>query len=201
MRMQQTQGFSLVELMVIVAVLGILGGVVVPAGFNAYRTQQVNAVVSDLAGWLDEVRASTETNNVSCRVDITTTGTLRSQDVIATATAITPGTTTVASGVVCGSGNPLRLPGAGGSGTFSVATSFTNNLFYFTQRGAISTDNTAGLAKSTGTTDNNLSIRVSADGQPPMRCIRLTGMLGLVRLGTNSSTGSTTTDCTSWGAL
>jgi hypothetical protein len=34
-----------------------------------------------------------------------------------------------------------------------------------------------------------------------MRCIRLTGMLGLVRLGTNSSTGSTTTDCTSWGAL
>ena len=60
---------------------------------------------------------------------------------------------------------------------------------------------TAGLAKSTGTTDNTLSIRVSADGQPPMRCIRLTGMLGLIRLGTNSATGSTPTDCTSWGAL
>ncbi|WP_411871053.1 Tfp pilus assembly protein FimT/FimU [Vulcanococcus limneticus] len=201
MRVKPSPGFSIVELLVTVAVIGILGGIVIPTGITAYRIQRVNAVVTDLAGWLDEVRASADTNNISCRVSITSSASLRSQDIVATATAITPGTTTAASGVVCGSGNPMRLPGVGGSSTYSVATSFSNNLFYFTQRGAISTDNTAGLAKSSGTTDANLSIRISADGQPPMRCIRLTGMLGLVRLGLNSTTGATSSDCTTWGAL
>jgi len=205
MKLEPSQGFTLVELMVTIAVLGIVSGLVIPAGINAYRTQRVNAAVSELAGWLNEVRASTDSQNLSCRVSITTTGTLRSQDVIATATAITPGTTTAASGKVCGSGNPLRLPGAGGSSSFFVGTSFTGNAFYFTQRGAISIDNTVGLPKITGTTgtndDNNLSIRISADGEPPMRCVRLTGMLGLIRIGYNSTTGVTTTDCTSWGAL
>jgi len=201
MKLEPSRGFTLFELMVTIAVLGIVSGLVIPAGINAYRTQRSNAAVSELAGWLNEVRASTDSKNVSCRVSITT-GTLRSQDVIATATAITPGTTTAAPGVVCGSGNQLRMPGAGGSSSFSVGTSFTANAFYFTQRGAISIDNTAGLAKSTGTNnDNNLSIRISADGQPPMRCVRLTGMLGLVRIGSNSTTGGTTNDCTSWGAL
>jgi prepilin-type N-terminal cleavage/methylation domain-containing protein len=198
MKLEPSQGFTLVELMVAIAVLGIVSGLVIPAGIDAYRTQRVNAAVSELAGWLNEVRASTDSKNVSCKVSITTTGTLRSHDVVATATAITPGTTTAAPGKVCGSGNPLRLPGAGGSSRFSVGTSFTGNAFYFTQRGAISIDNTAGLAKSTGTNDdNNLSIRISADGEPPMRCVRLTGMLGLVRIGYNSTTGATTNDCDS----
>ena len=203
MKLEPSQGFTLVELMVTIAVLGVVSGLVVPAGINAYRTQRVNAAVSELAGWLNEVRASTDSKNVSCKVSITTTGTLRSHDVVATATAIEPGTKIDAPGKVCGSGNPLRLPGAGGSSRFYVGTSFTDDEFYFTQRGAISTDdNKTGLAKSTGTnSDNNLSIRISADGEPPMRCIRLTGMLGLVRIGYNSTTGVTTNDCTDWGAL
>jgi len=198
---RKSHGFAFTEWVVSLAILGILAGIVIPAGLEAYRTQQVNSAVSDLAGWLDEVRASTDAQNVSCRVSITTTGTLRSQTAVATATAITPGTTSSATGVVCGSGNPFRLPGIGGSGSYSVTTSFTDAQFYFTQRGAISTDNTAGIAKSTGTTDANLSIRISADGQPPVRCVRLTGMLGLVRIGSNSTTGSTATECTTWGAL
>lgn len=197
----KTHGFTLTELILVVAILAVLWGMIVPAGIDSYRTQQVNAAVTDMAGWLDEVRASTDTSNVSCRVTITTTGTLRAQSVVATATAITPGTTATAPGILCGSGNPLLLPGIGGTGSYSVATSFTNNQFYFTQRGAISTDNTAGIGKSTGTTDANLSIRISADGAPPIRCIRLTGMLGLVRLGSNSTTGSTASDCTTWGTL
>jgi len=201
MKMQNHSGFSAIELLTTIAVLGVIGGLIIPPGLNAYRTQQVNAAVSDLTGWLDEVRSSTETKNVSCRVSITTTGVLRAQDVVATATAITPGTTSPASGVVCGSGTPMRLPGAGGTGTFSVGTSFTNDQFYFTQRGAISTDNTAGLAKNTGTTDANLSIRISSGGQPPMRCVRLTGMLGSVRVGSNSTTATTSNDCTTWGGL
>jgi hypothetical protein len=39
------------------------------------------------------------------------------------------------------------------------------------------------------------------EGQIPMRCVRLSGMLGLIRLGSHSGTGNTGTDCTTWGAL
>jgi len=198
MRTQYSKGFTMTELMVVVAVIGILGGVIVPTGINAWRTQQVNAAVAELEGWLAGVQRSTDQNNVSCRVLINT-GTLLSQAALATATAITPGTTTAASGVVCGTNDSVRLPGLGG-GNFSVATSFTGNQFYFTQRGAISTDNVGGLAEVSGA-DNNLSIRISADGQIPTACLRLTGMLGLMRRGWNNATGSTATDCTTWGAL
>jgi hypothetical protein len=101
--------------------------------------------------------------------------------------------------VVCGTNDSVRLPGLGG-GNFSVATSFTGNQFYFTQRGAISTDNVGGLSKVSGA-DNNLSIRISAGGQIPTACLRLSGMLGLMRRGWNNSSGSTATECTTWGAL
>lgn len=198
MRTPINQGFTMAELLVVVAIIGILGGVIVPAGFNAWRTQQVNAAVADLEGWLAGVQRSTDQNNVSCRVTINT-GTLQPQAALATATAITPGTTTAATGVTCGTGDSVRLPGLGG-GSFSVATSFAANQFYFTKRGAISTNNIGGLAKASGA-DSNLSIRISADGQLPTACLRLTGMLGLIRRGWNNASGSTATECTTWGAL
>lgn len=196
MTLSRSAGFALSELMIAVAILGVLGAIAIPLGLQTWRREQANAAVLDLAGWLDEVQRTTDTRNVSCRVNITTGTALAGQSVLATATAITPGTTNPANGVVCGTGNPLRLPGIGANPRYQVGSSFPNNTLFFTQRGAISTDNTVSTAANT-----TFSVRISVEGQIPMRCVRVSGMLGLIRLGSHSGTGNTGTDCTTWGAL
>jgi prepilin-type N-terminal cleavage/methylation domain-containing protein len=192
----QSRGYALSELMIVVALIGIVGAISIPIGVQSWRREQANAAVLDLAGWLAEVQRTTNSSNVSCRVNLTTGTSLAAQSVLATATAIQPGTTTPVTGVTCGTGNPLRLPGIAGTPTFRVGSSIPANTLYFTQRGAISTDNLVSSAAST-----DFSVRVSVDGQIPMRCVRLSGMLGLIRLGSNSTTGNTSSNCNNWGAL
>ena len=46
-------GFSLTEVMVVVAILSVLSGLVIDGGIRDWRREQVNAVVVELAGWLD----------------------------------------------------------------------------------------------------------------------------------------------------
>lgn len=196
MTRRQSRGFALSELMITVAMIGITVAISIPIGVQFWRREQANAAVLDLAGWLAEVQRTTNTSNVSCRVNLTTGSNLAPQSVLATATAIQPGTTTPATGVTCGSGNPLRLPGIAGATSFQVGSTIPGGTLFFTQRGAISTDN---LVSSAATTD--YSVRVSVNGQNPMRCVRLSGMLGLIRLGSHSTTGSVATDCNRWGAL
>ncbi|MEA5475760.1 prepilin-type N-terminal cleavage/methylation domain-containing protein [Synechococcus sp. CCY9201] len=198
--MNRTAGYTLVELMVTIAVLGILGAVVINSGIDAWRAEQAKAAVTDLSSWLEEIRSSGASQDISCRVTINTGSSLASQSVLATVQAIDPETNSAATGVTCGTGNPLRLPGIGGNATFGVATSFAStsppNTFSFTPRGAISTDNVGSTLAS-----SFLSIRISLGGQVPLRCVRLSGMLGLVRLGSNNSTGSTSSECTTWGQV
>jgi Tfp pilus assembly protein PilE len=196
MILSRIRGYALSELMITVALIGVVGAIAIPVGIQTWRRAQANAAVLDLAGWLDEVQRTTDTSNVSCRINITTGAALAGQSVLATATAITPGTTNPANGVVCGTGNPLRLPGIGANPRYQVGSSFPANTFFFTQRGAISTNNLASTAANT-----TFSVRVSVEGEIPMRCVRLSGMLGLIRLGSHSGTGNTANDCNSWGAL
>jgi hypothetical protein len=38
-------------------------------------------------------------------------------------------------------------------------------------------------------------VRISVSGQPPLRCVQVTGLLGLLRLGSNTTTGNVATAC------
>jgi prepilin-type N-terminal cleavage/methylation domain-containing protein len=203
--MNRTAGYTLAELMVTVAVLGILASVLINSGINSWRAEQAKAAVTDLSSWLEEIRSSADSQQVSCRVTINTGNSLNSQSTLATAQAINPSTNSAAAGVTCGTGNPLRLPGIVGNATFGVATSFAAtsppNTFSFTPRGAISTDALGSTNAGSTLASGFLSIRISAGGQAPLRCVRLSGMLGLVRLGFNNTTGSTSSECTTWGQV
>lgn len=75
-------GFSLTEVMVVVAILSVLSGLVIDAGIRDSRREQVNAVVVELAGWLESVRRAALKGS-SCQVTLTTTnGTLGAGAVI-----------------------------------------------------------------------------------------------------------------------
>jgi len=54
---ERTHGFTLVELMVIVAVIGILGAIAVPSFLSVLRRERVNALAFEIAGWLEATRS------------------------------------------------------------------------------------------------------------------------------------------------
>ena len=160
-------GFSLTEVMVVVAILSVLSGLVIDAGIRDWRREQVNAVVVELAGWLESVRRAALKGS-SCRVTLTTTdGTVaagavlaRGADVGATDAESVAAASPIANN--CRSSQPL--PGRGQRRQLLLTP--TGTLFPAPSANA------------------PIVIEVSlADGQDPQRCVQLEGLMGLIQVG------------------
>jgi Tfp pilus assembly protein FimT len=170
-------GFSTMELMVTVAVLGVVAALVVPANQSQWRRERVNAAAVELTSWLEVIARTPDQTGTTCTVTVSTGTNLAAGATLAT---VAPAT--------CAPESTLRLPGAVlGASTYNVGASATS--ITFTPRGAISTDG-VGTAVA-----NSIQVRISIDGQAPLRCVQLTGLLGLIRLGNNNATGNVTTAC------
>lgn len=63
------RGYSLVEVLLVVVILGILAGLMIDAGIRDLRRERVNTVVVELAGWLETVRRDAQRGK-SCPVTI-----------------------------------------------------------------------------------------------------------------------------------
>lgn len=171
------RGFSTMEIMVTVAVLGVVAAVVVPANQSQWRRERVNAAAVEFTSWLEVISRTPDQTGTNCTVTVTT-GTNRAAG--ATLATVAPAT--------CAPESVLRLPGVVlGASTYHVGASATS--ITFTPRGAISTDG-VGTAVAT-----NIQVRISIDGEAPLRCVQLTGLLGLIRLGNNNATGNVATAC------
>jgi type II secretory pathway pseudopilin PulG len=175
------QGFTLVEELVIVAVIGILAAIAVPSFLFALRRERVNALAFHTAGWLEEIRsiAAREVNPDAeaggCAIVIEANQTnARAGDVIASLSGCT------------GRDQQLRVPDTWG-GRFQIAhnigggaSSFT---LFFTPRGMWSSDSVVDLR-------TDLEIRIApADGAGPRRCVRLSSILGSIDIGSASGGG------------
>lgn len=64
-----TAGYSLVEVLLVVVILGILAGLMIDAGIRDLRRERVNTVVVELAGWLETVRRDAQRGK-SCTVTV-----------------------------------------------------------------------------------------------------------------------------------
>lgn len=161
-------GFALSELMIVVVILGIISSVSTANFIFALRNAQVNEVALQLAGWLEQISRRPEANGTACTVTFNT-GALNSGAVIATVAPTS-----------CSPEPSFRVASLIGNQPLSVGSSA--NTVTFTPRTAI-----------TSTTD--VQVRLSRGNQPPLRCIRLSSVLGLIRLGRDGSTASTNADC------
>lgn len=150
-------GFTLAELLITVAVLGVLTGLLIQASARDWRRERVNGVVVELAGWLETVRRSALRGH-SCSV-----------------TLPAGGAPLLASASNCGNVPPLRLPGLTDRPPVVVTSSAAGNSFSFTPAGTLHPAPDEGSPIV-------ITVRL-ADDPDPSRCLQLDGLLGVIDVG------------------
>jgi prepilin-type N-terminal cleavage/methylation domain-containing protein len=158
----RTHGFTLVEVLIVVVMMGILSALAVDTGLRELRRERVNAVTVNLAGWLETVRRAS-LRGTSCTATINT-GAMTAGATLATADS---------SG--CLEDAPLTIDSDAGGMSFSVTSSASSVTF--TPRG------------TRHPSDDDVTISVSLAPAGPSRCILIKGLLGVIGLG--KSDGST----------
>jgi len=159
-RLRSQQGISLTELMLTVAIIGILSGIVIQITGREWRRERVQAVQVDLVGWLEAVRRAA-LRGESCTATIST-GTL------------TPGQRMGEVGEGCLYQLPMTIPGVAARGTRYNVIAQTSSLV-FTPRGTV---RSAGEALPDKTW-----IAITLEGGGPVACIAISATVGAIRSG------------------
>jgi prepilin-type N-terminal cleavage/methylation domain-containing protein len=183
-----TSGFSLSELVVTTLILGLIAAVGGSSLISIATRERANTVASELAGWLDQVnrdasRFSAETSGgTPCIVTINTGNGLLPGALMAT---IAPES--------CAVQNALAVPDLY-SDDSTVQITASPRQFVFTPRGTVATSSGAPLP------DAEVQITISVNSLPPLRCIRLTGLIGVLEVGRNNQAGPGGT-CDEWSRV
>lgn len=179
LRRTRTTAFSLTELMVAVAIIGLINGVTIAIGAQGWQRERLNAVALDLVGWLEEVRGNSlrqTSDNPAAGGCVVTVNSLTSAAVTTALATVSPS--------VCATTPTLIIPGS--TSTADRYDTTTNAAtITFTPRGSV-------------TSNGDTVIKVFLRGSSQLRCVRVSAILGLVRIGSNSSATSTADSCSDY---
>lgn len=172
----RSAAFTLVELMVTVAIMGILGGLTLAVTRTLNSDQSAYAAGQELLGWLESVQANA-TITGPCTVTITTGNALQPGSILASVTG----------GDARCSIEPVRLPSTSTIGTFAVATTFapaTSSTIVFSPRAGVVAGNVVA------------TVKIASNGAAPVRCVRAS--FASISGGINESSSDVANNCTTW---
>jgi prepilin-type N-terminal cleavage/methylation domain-containing protein len=186
------RGFSLVELLVVVAILGTVSALRLVAAGNEWRRERVNAQATAFVGGLEAVRRSALRGN-PCQVSFSASlsgGSASFGPSVVVATGAEASGATVAIPNNCLAADPFRILAITAANDSFLVTTTTPSLVY-TPRGSLYDPGASGGFAS------NVEVSFALNGTAMRRCVELSSALGLVRIGRNDS--SATGPCTYGG--
>ena len=160
------QGFTLTELMVTMAVAGILSGIALSSMSQPWRRQRLDTAAKELTAWLEQRRIQAIQTSSNCIISINT-----SQAQLA-----------AASDNNCGEFGLLNLRNT---------TTNSQSLKLESTYGTNDVDELLFTPRGTSTTAAELRLSLSLPGESRQRCINITSPLGLIRLGRSLSDSNT----------
>ncbi len=170
-KVRSSSGFTSIELLAVIVILGVLGAVGVGATLVELRAARTRNAAEELAGWLEAVRRSAE-RGIPCAVQITPYTAAASATTTSVIARGRPATATLPNN--CQQNDPFVISSGDAVARYAITTADTD--FDFTPRGTIS-----------GTDDDVIEIRIDAvEGTTvagSSRCVTITPPLGLIEVG------------------
>lgn len=177
-RPRRPQAFTVVEVLVTVAVIGVLGAVTFASSQVFLRRDQTNAAAAELVGWLEAISGRAGAFG-PCTVQFTTGNGLAAG---ATFASLQAGTN-----ARCTPERTLALPSSSGRNTYNVAVTFTptgTSALTFTPRAGVVANGVEAVVK------------IAVNNQLPLRCVRIS--FGTLSTGINNTTNDVAQTCTVW---
>lgn len=185
---RRQQAFTMLEMVVTVAVVGMVSAVVFSSSTYFLRRDRANAAVNELAGWLNAMSAKAGSVG-PCRVDFSQgTNLLPGQPFASLAAGSDPR---------CTERPTLSLPASDGVRVYNIRAEFPGQL---PGSSAIGTAEAfAVFTRRSGVVANGRQIiaKLTVNGEPPLRCLSVS--FGSVSTGINKSTAEIDQPCTLWG--
>jgi len=166
---KSSQGFTLIEMLVIVAIIGILSAIVAPSFLGLLNRNKVRNAVVNLQGALQEAQRESLRKSKTCTVNIPS-----------------------------GSSNPTVTGPSGSAYCLITGDRILKDISIRrddTSLGTITFD-FKGRATAGGSDTQAIVLSVANDPSTPERCLMISKPLGLVRTGTYNGTGVIATNCT-----
>lgn len=175
--LHRSHAYSHVELLIIVAVIGIVSSLALNLSSSELQRARINSVQLQLSGWLQVVqRAALEERNPNgCTLTLNAFSNQNS----AIIASVTPAS--------CQPSTPILTLDGTNLGNVTVSTSTSAATLTFTPRGT--------TLYSSGT---QLDYRITISGSSQLRCVRVSDLAGVIQLGSTSSGGTLVADCMSY---
>lgn len=176
--------FTLIELMMAVSILALLTAGSWRVIVNDLHRARLNAVSQDFTDWVEGIRKAALRTQLGCEVTVKTLSSASDGAELASVRNLQSGDSPCAA--------TPRFLYRSTSADGRLSSRATTALFIFTPRGTV-------LGSGNQALPDQVEIRMALKGVAQLRCLRLSGLLGAIQIGANSTTADLGTACTAYG--
>lgn len=175
--------FTLIELLMAVSILGVLAAGSWRVIQSDLQRSRLNAVSLDFAAWVESIRKAAQRTQGGCEISVSTLNNAADGSQLASVRNLR------ADDSACATGSRFLFRAPSRDGRLSSRA--THAVFTFTPRGTI-------LGAGSQALPGQVEVKLALKGVIQLRCLRLSGLLGALQIGTNSTTADVNSSCTAY---